>query len=69
MHVTVNCQLPTYASHHIAEEVRHALFHRLPALVDATVHVDPCECDFLRDHHHHTDHHRPRVPAGEEARQ
>ena len=58
MHITVNCKLPTYASHHIAEEVRHALFHRLPALVDVTVHIDPCECEASTDHHHPTDHHR-----------
>ncbi len=42
MHVTVNEDLPTRDSHHIAEEVRHALFHAQPKLADATVHVDPC---------------------------
>ena len=45
LHITVDCELPTHESHHIAEEVRHALFHELPALVDVTVHVDPCECE------------------------
>jgi cation diffusion facilitator family transporter len=57
LHVEVNCELSTYESHHIAEQVRHKLFHALPALVDVTVHVDPCECQHT-NHHHHTEHHR-----------
>lgn len=57
LHITVNCELPTHESHHIAEDVRHELFHVLPALVDVTVHVDPCECEKNNDHHHHTNHH------------
>lgn len=57
LHITVNCELPTHESHHIAEEVRHALFHSLPTLVDITVHVDPCECERNNNHHHHTEHH------------
>jgi len=59
LHITVNCQLPTVESHRIAEEVRHALFHTLPALVEMTVHVDPCECDQVIDYHptaHHLSH-------------
>ncbi len=51
LHITVNCQLPTVESHRIAEEVRHQLFHVLPALVEMTVHVDPCECDSGVDYH------------------
>lgn len=57
LHVTVNCQLPTIASHLIGEEVRHALFHEMPALSDITVHIDPCECDEAVQYHltaHHT---------------
>jgi len=57
LHVIVNCRLPTVESHRIAEEVRHALFHKLPALAEITVHVDPCECDETVDYHptaHHT---------------
>ncbi len=42
MHITVNEDLPTRASHSIAEEVRHALFHVQPKLIEVTVHVDPC---------------------------
>lgn len=51
MHITVNCQLTTLQSHFIAEEVRHSLFHKLPALVEVLVHVDPCECDEAVDYH------------------
>ena len=58
LHITVNCQLPTVESHRIAEEVRHALFHTLPALVEMMVHVDPCECDEVIDYHP-TAHHLP----------
>jgi len=51
LHIIVDCQMPTLHSHRIAEEVRHALFHALPALVDVTVHVDPCECDETIEYH------------------
>ncbi len=51
LHITVDCQMTTLASHAIAEEVRHELFHALPALVDATIHVDPCECDRSINYH------------------
>lgn len=40
--VVVDENLTTRESHHIAEEVRHALFHATPQLADLTVHVDPC---------------------------
>lgn len=56
LHITVNCQLPTVASHLIGEEVRHALFHELPALSDVTVHIDPCECDEEVQYHLATHH-------------
>jgi len=56
LHITVNCQLPTVASHFIGEEVRHALFHKMPALSDITVHIDPCECD-EKVQYHLTAHH------------
>ena len=51
LHVTVDCQQSTLESHTIAEEVRHAIFHEFPAMVDVTVHVDPCECDESVDYH------------------
>jgi len=50
-HITVDCQMPTCESHAIAENVRHELFHALPALADITVHVDPCECEHCGDTH------------------
>ena len=57
-HITVDCQMSTCDSHEIAELLRHQLFHSMPALVDATVHVDPCQCDRCGDPHptaHHTE--------------
>ena len=57
-HITVDCQMSTCYSHEIAESLRHQLFHSMPALVDATVHVDPCQCDRCGDPHptaHHTE--------------
>lgn len=56
-HITVDCQMTTCESHHIAEGLRHQLFHAMPALVDATVHVDPYQCSQCGDPHltaHHT---------------
>ena len=51
LHITVNCQQTTLQSHFIAEEVRHSLFHKLPALVEVLVHTDPCECDEKIEYH------------------
>ncbi len=42
LHITVNEDLLTYESHHLAEQVRHALFDAQPKLSAVTVHVDPC---------------------------
>lgn len=39
--IAVDPQLTTLASHQIAEQVRHELFHQLPTLSDAIVHIDP----------------------------
>ena len=41
VHIAVDPHLSTLESHHIAEQVRHALFHQLPTLSEAIVHVDP----------------------------
>lgn len=41
LQIEVDGNLSTVASHQIAEEVRHALFHALPRLRSITVHVDP----------------------------
>ena len=51
LHITVDCQMPTCESHAIAEQVRHDLFHAMPALADVTIHVDPCECERCGDSH------------------
>lgn len=55
LHIIVDGKLSTLESHKIAEQVRHDLFHALPALVDVTVHVDPKED--TRDEHHFAGHH------------
>ena len=41
LHVQVDGDLTLAQAHAIAEEVRHDLFHALPVLSDATVHLDP----------------------------
>jgi cation diffusion facilitator family transporter len=56
LHITVDCKQSTLESHQIAENVRHAIFHEFPAMVDVTVHVDPCECDDNVEYHP-TSHH------------
>ena len=63
MHITVDCQLSTLHSHFIAEEVRHNLFHKMPALVEVVVHTDPCECDDKIEYHPTRHHHF--LPAAE----
>lgn len=60
LHVTVDEDLPTRESHHIAEEVRHLLFHEQPHLSFVNIHVDPCGHSG-EDPHIHTGHHRVAV--------
>ncbi len=62
MHVTVDCKKTVLEGHFITEEVRHALFHEFPALVEVIVHSDPCECD-ANIEYHPTSHHRYLAPA------
>jgi cation diffusion facilitator family transporter len=57
LNITVNEDLSTADSHHIAELVRHQLFHHLPRLSDVTVHVNPGGHSGS-DHHSLTAHHR-----------
>ncbi len=57
MHVTVDCNLTVLQGHFITEEVRHALFHEFPALVEVIVHADPCECNETIEYHP-TSHHQ-----------
>ena len=63
MHITVNCQQTMLQSHVIIEEVRHALFHKFPALIEVVVHADPCECDQSVVYHPTAHHHF--LPAAE----
>jgi len=59
LHIEVDGDLSTEDSHHIAENVRHELYHALPRLREITVHVDPCPCDTGSPiaHHELTAHH------------
>jgi cation diffusion facilitator family transporter len=52
--VDVPGEWPTAQSHQVAEDVRHALFHAQPALVEVMVHIDPVG----DDQHVTTAHHR-----------
>ncbi|NJC95394.1 MAG: hypothetical protein C3F07_07620 [Anaerolineales bacterium] len=63
IHVTVDCKQSVLQGHLITEEVRHALFHKFPALVEVIVHADPCECDPAIEYHP-TAHHR-LLPAAD----
>ena len=56
LHIEVDCELTVTQSHAIVEEVRHALFHELPALNNALVHLEPCGHN-NDDHHAITAHH------------
>lgn len=67
-HIVVDCQLATCQSHQIAEQVRHNLFHALPALVEATVHVDPCECERCQATHPTSHHMASSLPVADLAR-
>lgn len=56
LHIEVDHTLSTAESHRIVEQVRHTLFHALPMLSEATIHVDPCGPG-CHDPHELTDHH------------
>lgn len=61
VYLSVNPDLSTSASHLIAEQVRHMLFHEIPDLSDINVHVDPWS-DGADKHHELTSAHEP-VPS------
>lgn len=61
VHITVDSDLTTAASHAIAETVRHAIFHELARVSDVVVHVDPCTHD-VADPHRSTREHLPPTP-------
>jgi cation diffusion facilitator family transporter len=67
LRIEVDGQLSTIESHHIAEEVRHALFHELPRLKEITVHVDPAPTTGDDPHHEVTAHHRQKSPQAQPA--
>jgi cation diffusion facilitator family transporter len=53
--IAVDPHLTTVESHHIAEHLRHDLFHHVPYLADVTVHVDPWSPE-PEGHHELTQH-------------
>jgi cation diffusion facilitator family transporter len=55
--VGVNGDLTTAESHHIAEELRHDLFHAFPALAEAIIHMEPWQA--TEQTHQLTAHHEP----------
>ena len=61
--ITVDCDATVSAGHHIAEEVRHELLHRVRRLDTALIHVDPCDHDGADPHAttRHHDAHRSTV--------
>lgn len=56
VHIVVDGQLATTASHAVAERVRHELFHEVPRLAEVVVHVEPWSATG-DDQHHETAHH------------
>lgn len=56
VHIAVDPQLSTAASHAIAEEVRHRLFHQVARLAEVVVHVEPGSVD-SDTYHQETSHH------------
>lgn len=58
--IAVEPDLSTADSHQIAEQLRHELFHALPYLSEALVHVDPWDAQ-PEDHHALTMHHEERL--------
>lgn len=61
VYIAVDPHLTTEESHHIAEHLRHDLFHQVPYLSEAVVHVDPWSP--APDKHHELTEHHEGVPA------
>jgi cation diffusion facilitator family transporter len=53
--IAVDSDLTTAASHQVAEELRHELYHAFPHLAEVVVHVDPWSAD--DEYHQLTAHH------------
>lgn len=58
VHIAVEPLLTTVQSHHIAEQLRHDLFHQIPNLAEVVVHVEPW-AEQLETVHQLTIHHEP----------
>jgi divalent metal cation (Fe/Co/Zn/Cd) transporter len=58
VYIAVEPHLTTVQSHHVAEELRHDLFHQVPNLAEVVVHVDPWG-EQLETVHQLTEHHEP----------
>lgn len=58
VYIAVEPLLTTIQSHHIAEKMRHDLFHQIPNLAEVVVHVDPWT-EQLETAHQLTLHHEP----------
>ena len=56
--IAVDPYLTTVQSHHIAEQIRHNLFHEIPNLVEVVLHVEPWG-DESETAHQLTAHHEP----------
>ena len=54
--LVVDCSQSVAEGHHIAEHVRHSLFHEVGRLDTIVVHVDPCDCGESDAHAHTRDH-------------
>jgi cation diffusion facilitator family transporter len=63
--LVVDCKQSVAEGHHIAEHVRHALFHEVGRLDTVLVHVDPCDCGAI-DAHAHTRPHDETLPPRED---
>ncbi len=51
LHIALDAELTTAQGHEIAEETRHALFHAIPKLAEAVIHVEPDVPDVKTVHH------------------
>jgi cation diffusion facilitator family transporter len=60
--IAVDPHLTTAESHHIAEHLRHDLFHALPYLSEVLVHVDPWSAE-PEKHHELTAHHEEQIAS------
>lgn len=67
LHATVDADLTVARGHAIAEEVRHALLHRVRGLDAILVHVDPCDHAGI-DAHAALIHHDPAIAPGQVTR-